>query len=210
MARVCKKKSYLSVGNVAGKTVVERIISVPKNDKWFRQKTVSVINPFVDGQVTEFKGEKVISFGVSSYGYDVRLDTEFKYLKGPTLDPKELFDNNAIKVNYYAPFWLQAHSFILAQSFEKVKVPRDCIVLVLGKSTYARIGLIVNTTPLEPEWQGNITLELSNTSEHPIKVYPMEGIAQLVFFECSEVCNISYADKDGKYNNQVGVTLSRV
>ena len=181
-----------------------------KNDRWFREQNVNVINPFVSGQETESKGQKVISYGVSSYGYDIRLDTEFKYLKGPTLDPKELFDANATKVVYNTPFWLQAHSFILAQSFERIKVPRDCLALVVGKSTYARIGLIVNTTPLEPLWTGNITLELSNTSDHPIKLYPMEGIAQLVFFECSEVCDISYADKSGKYMNQVGVTLPRM
>ena len=154
----------------------------------------------------------VISYGVSSYGYDVRLHNEFKIftnVHGTVMDPKKRGHQNFIDVKGKICI-IPAHSFILARSLEYFRIPRDILVICFGKSTYARCGIIVNITPLEPEWEGYITIEVSNTSPLPVRIYAREGIAQLLFLEGSEVCERSYADKSGKYQAQKKITLAKI
>jgi dCTP deaminase len=162
-----------------------------------------------------------ISFGVSSYGYDVRVGTRFKIFT-PTprsggvtvVDPKRFTDDLFVEVdcaeNGCDHVIIPPNSFALCETMEYIEVPRDVLVICVGKSTYARCGLIVNVTPLEPEWRGKVTLEISNTTPLPARVYANEGIAQFVFFRASEVCEKSYADKGGKYQDQAGLTLPKV
>lgn len=173
-----------------------------------RVKAMGMIEPFVDHQV----GQGVVSYGLSSYGYDFRVAREFKIFSNvnyTAVDPKR-FDNNAfvdVETDDYCI--VPPNSFALARTVEYFRIPRDIITVCLGKSTYARCGIIVNVTPLEPEWEGHVTLEFSNTTPLPAKIYANEGVAQLLFFESDEGCETSYRDRGGKYQGQRGVTLPR-
>ena len=180
-----------------------------KNDRWIKKMAEQgMIAPFDKRQIK--KG--VISYGVGSYGYDMRVADEFKVFSAVNtlhIDPKNSRQNSFIdfqgKVCIIPP-----NSFVLGRSLEYFRIPREVLVLCLGKSTYARCGIIINVTPLEPEWEGYVTMSISNTSPVPAKIYANEGIAQLIFIEGSEVCEKSYADKKGKYQAQKSITLSRM
>lgn len=182
---------------------------MPKNDRWIKEMArKGMITPFYEEQVR--KG--VISYGVSSYGYDIRLHDEFKLLRkenGRVIDPKnvteEIFDTVTGLVCE-----IPANSFAICRSLEYFKIPRDVLVACFGKSTYARSGVIVNVTPLEPEWEGFITMSVSNTAPCPVRLYANEGIAQIIFLEASELCEVSYADKKGKYQAQRGIVLPKI
>lgn len=184
-----------------------------KSDKWIRRmaQEQGMIEPFVERQVRNEGGERLISYGVSSYGYDVRCADEFKVftnLHSVTVDPKN-FDEKSfvdVKGDYCI---IPPNSFALARTVEYFRIPRNVLTICLGKSTYARCGIIVNVTPLEPEWEGHVTLEFSNTTTLPAKIYANEGVAQMLFFESDETCEVSYKDRDGKYQGQRGVTLPR-
>ncbi len=181
-----------------------------KSDRWIRRMALEhgMIEPFSDQQVRE----GVISYGVSSYGYDVRIADEFKIftnINSTIVDPKS-FDPRSFVDFKGGVCLIPPNSFALARTIECFRVPRNVLVITLGKSTYARCGIIVNVTPLEPEWEGIVTLEVSNTTPLPAKIYAGEGIAQMLFFESDEECEISYADKKGKYQAQKGLTLPRI
>lgn len=187
----------------------ERDIGMVKNDKWIREMaSKGMIEPFDGKQVK--KG--VISYGVSSYGYDMRVADEFKIFSTASttcIDPKKS-DRNSF-IDYRGEVCIvPPNSFVLGRSLEYFRIPREVLVICLGKSTYARCGIVVNVTPLEPEWEGYITMSISNTGPLPAKIYSNEGIAQLVFVQASEVCEISYADKKGKYQAQKKITLARM
>lgn len=182
-----------------------------KSDKWIRRMAMEgMIEPFIDGQVRFLDdGTKVISYGLSSYGYDLRVADEFKVftnLKSSIIDPKD-FDNNAF-IDVRGPYCIiPPNSFALARSVEYFRIPRSVLTMCIGKSTYARCGIIVNVTPFEPEWEGYVTLEISNTTPLPAKIYAHEGLAQVIFYEGDEVCETSYADRGGKYQGQLEITL---
>jgi len=167
-----------------------------------------MIEPFVSEQVQ--KG--IISYGVSSYGYDIRLDRKFKIFHNAfntLVDPKK-FDQRS-SIDYEGDYIIiPPNSFILGKSIEYFRIPRDILVICLGKSTYARCGIIVNVTPLEPEWEGYLVIEISNSTPLPVKVYANEGIAQLIFLRASKTCRVSYKDKKGKYDKQKSIVLSKV
>ena len=180
-----------------------------KSDRWIREMAQKgMIEPFNKKQV----GHGVISYGVSSYGYDMRIGDEFKIftnINNTVVDPKN-FDPKSF-VDYKGDVCIiPPNSFVLASSLEYFRIPRDVLVICLGKSTYARCGLVVNVTPLEPEWEGYVTIEISNTTPLPAKIYANEGIAQLIFLEAAEICEVSYKDKAGKYQAQKGITLPRM
>ena len=181
-----------------------------KSDKWIRQMSLEndMISPFEDKQVSE----KKISYGLSSYGYDIRVTDEYKIftnVNNSIIDPKR-FDENSF-VNFKGDVCIvPANSFALARSIEYFKIPRNVLTICLGKSTYARCGIIVNVTPFEPEWEGHVTLEISNTTPLPAKIYSNEGLCQVLFFESDEICETSYKDKKGKYQNQTGITLPKI
>ena len=181
-----------------------------KSDKWIRRMATEhhMIQPFEQAQVRE----GVISYGLSSYGYDVRVADEFKVftnINTTVIDPKA-FDPRSF-VDIKAPVCIiPPNSFALARTVEYFRIPRTVLTVCLGKSTYARCGIIVNVTPFEPEWEGTATLEISNTTPLPAKIYANEGIAQVLFFESDEVCERSYGDKQGKYLRQLEVTLPRI
>jgi dCTP deaminase len=189
-----------------------------KNDRWIREMAIKykMIEPFVEEQIS--KG--VISYGLSSYGYDIRVADEFKIFssvntkliaegKPIIVDPKD-FDEGSF-VDHKGEFCIiPPNSFALGRSVEYFRIPRNILAICLGKSTYARCGIIVNITPAEPEWQGQLVIEISNTSPLPAKIYANEGIAQMIFLEASEVCEVSYADKKGKYQDQRGIVTSKV
>lgn len=182
-----------------------------KNDAWIRKMALGygMIDPFVEDQIQE----GVISFGLSSYGYDLRVADVFKIftnVHNTVIDPKKFDENSFIEKQTDGYIIIPANSFALARSVEKFKMPRNVLAICLGKSTYARCGIIVNVTPFEPEWEGIVTLEISNTTTLPAKIYANEGIAQILFFEADEVCERSYADKKGKYQNQTDITLAKV
>ena len=174
------------------------------------------IEPFFD----QAARSDVVSYGVSSYGYDVRVGTRFKIFTNTTsggtavVDPKNFTDDLFVTVDTAETgrdhVLIPPNSFALAETMEWIEVPRDVLTICVGKSTYARCGLIVNVTPLEPEWRGKVTLEISNTTPLPAKVYACEGIAQMIFLRAQRECEISYADKRGKYQDQEGLTLPRV
>ena len=167
-----------------------------------------MIEPFAEGQVRE----GVISYGVSSYGYDMRVSDEFKIFTNvytATVDPKQ-FDPRSFVDHTGEVCVVPPNSFALARSVEYFRIPRNVMTICVGKSTYARCGIVVNVTPFEPEWEGHVTLEISNTTPLPAKIYADEGIAQVVFFESDDPCEISYADKAGKYQSQRGVTLPKL
>jgi dCTP deaminase len=180
-----------------------------KNDTWIKQMAEKgMIEPFNKDQARE----GVISYGVSSYGYDMRIAEEFKIftnINSTIVDPKS-FDVKSL-VDFRGDVCIvPPNSFVLGRSVEYFRIPRDVLVICLGKSTYARCGIVVNVTPLEPEWEGYVTIEISNTSPLPAKIYANEGIAQLLFIEGSEVCETSYADKSGKYQAQKGITVAKM
>lgn len=167
-----------------------------------------MIEPFVEKQTAEGK----ISYGLSSYGYDARCSNEFKIftnVDNAIVDPKDFSDASFVDRETDVCI-IPPNSFVLTRSVEYFKIPKDVLVVCLGKSTYARCGLIVNVTPLEPGWEGHVTLEISNTTPLPAKVYANEGVAQFLFFKGSTPCEISYADRAGKYMGQIGVTLPRI
>lgn len=184
-----------------------------KSDKWIRRMAVErgMIEPFVPRQISTADGGRVVSFGTSSYGYDIRCSDEFKIftnINSAIVDPKR-FDENSF-VDYHGDVCIiPPNSFALARTVEFFRIPRDVLTVCLGKSTYARCGIIVNVTPFEPEWEGHATLEFSNTTPLPAKIYANEGIAQVIFFQSDEPCETSYKDRAGKYQGQHGVTLPR-
>lgn len=170
-----------------------------------------MIYPWAESQTRKHGDTPVISYGVSSYGYDVRCSDEFKVftnINSTIVDPKNFDENSFVDVKSDICI-IPPNSFALARSSEYFKIPRDILVICLGKSTYARCGIVVNVTPLEPEWEGHITLEFSNTTPLPAKIYANEGVAQLLFFEANSICDISYGDRKGKYQGQRGVTLPK-
>lgn len=184
-----------------------------KSDKWIRRmaEKYDMITPFEANQVRHNDGGKVVSFGTSSYGYDVRSANEFKIftnLNSTIVDPKAFDENSFIELKSDVCI-IPPNSFVLARTIEYFRIPRNILTICLGKSTYARCGIIVNVTPLEPEWEGHVTLEFSNTTNLPARIYANEGVAQMVFFESDEVCEISYKDRGGKYQGQTGVTLPK-
>ncbi len=182
-----------------------------QSDRWIRQmaKEHGMIEPFVDNQVRYEEGEKVISFGLSSYGYDLRVANEFKVftnLYNSLVDPKNFSDSAFVNIEADTCI-IPPNSFALARSVEYFRIPRNVLTICIGKSTYARCGIIVNVTPFEPEWEGYVTLEISNTTPLPAKIYANEGLAQVLFYEAAEACEVSYADRNGKYMGQTKITL---
>jgi dCTP deaminase len=181
-----------------------------KADRWIRRMAVEhgMIEPFVDDQVRA----GVVSYGLSSYGYDIRVADEFKVftnINSTVIDPKNFDPRSFVDVKSDVCI-VPPNSFALARTIEYFRIPRDVLTVCLGKSTYARCGIIVNVTPFEPEWEGFVTLEISNTTPLPAKIYANEGIAQVLFFQGDEPCERSYADKRGKYLKQTGVTLPKI
>jgi dCTP deaminase len=181
-----------------------------KSDRWIRRmaKEHGMIEPFVDDQVRA----GVVSFGLSSYGYDIRVADEFKIftnINNTVIDPKNFDPQSFVDIKKDVCI-VPPNSFALARTIEYFRIPRDVLTVCLGKSTYARCGIIVNVTPFEPEWEGFVTLEISNTTPLPAKIYANEGIAQVLFFQSDEPCERSYADKKGKYLKQTGVTLPKI
>ena len=183
-----------------------------RSDKWIRRmaETTRMIEPFEPGQVRELDGRRIVSYGTSSYGYDIRCSREFKIftnINSTIVDPKA-FDEGSF-VDFVGDVCIiPPNSFALARTVEYFRVPRDVLIVTVGKSTYARCGIICNVTPLEPEWEGHVTLEFSNTTPLPAKIYANEGVAQMLFFGSDEVCATSYRDRGGKYQGQRGVTLT--
>jgi len=180
------------------------------SDRWIRRMAQErgMIEPFVDGQ----KRDGIISYGLSSYGYDARVGTDFKIftnINNTVIDPKNFDPRSFVDVKTDVCI-VPPNSFALARTIEYFRIPHDVLTICLGKSTYARCGIIVNVTPFEPEWEGTVTLEISNTTPLPAKIYANEGIAQVLFFQSDEPCEMSYADKKGKYQAQRGVTLPKI
>ena len=181
-----------------------------KSDKWIRKMSLEnkMITPFTDNQIR--KG--TISYGLSSYGYDIRVSDEYKIftnVNNSIVDPKK-FDEKSFMDFKGDVCIVPPNSFALARSIEYFKIPRNVLTICLGKSTYARCGIIVNVTPFEPEWEGHVTLEISNTTPLPAKIYSNEGLCQVLFFESDEECATSYKDKAGKYQGQMGITIPRI
>jgi dCTP deaminase len=183
-----------------------------KSDRWIRRMAgQGMIEPFEAGQVRAVDGHRIVSYGTSSYGYDVRCAPEFKIftnINSTIIDPKNFDPKNFVDFNGEVCI-IPPNSFALARTVEYFRIPRNVMVICLGKSTYARCGIIVNVTPLEPEWEGHVTLEFSNTTPLPARIYANEGVAQFLFFESDEVCETSYKDRGGKYQGQKGVTLPK-
>ena len=184
-----------------------------KSDRWIRRMAEQhgMIEPYEPGQVREARGSRLISFGTSSYGYDVRCGSQFKVftnINSTIVDPKA-FDKSSFVDMEADVCIIPPNSFALAATVEYFRIPRNVLTICLGKSTYARCGIIVNVTPLEPEWEGHVTLEFSNTTPLPAKIYANEGVAQMIFFASDEACEVSYKDRGGKYQGQRGVTLPR-
>jgi dCTP deaminase len=181
-----------------------------KSDKWIRRMSVEhkMIEPFVEAQ----KSEGIVSFGVSSYGYDIRVADEFKIftnVNSSIIDPKKFCPSSFVDFQGDVCI-VPPNSFALARTVEYFRIPRDVLTICVGKSTYARCGIIVNVTPFEPEWEGFVTLEISNTTPLPAKIYANEGIAQVLFLGADEICEVSYGDRKGKYQAQQGITLPQV
>jgi len=170
-----------------------------------------MIEPYVSHQIASVEEKRIVSYGTSSYGYDVRCSTEFKIftnINAAVVDPKAFDDSSFIEFEGDVCI-IPPNSFVLARTIEYFRIPRNVLTICVGKSTYARCGIIVNVTPFEPEWEGYVTLEFSNTTPLPAKIYANEGVAQVIFFESEEACEISYKDRKGKYQGQTGVTLPR-
>lgn len=182
-----------------------------KSDQWIKtqSETRGMIEPFSMEQVRSVDGRPIISYGTSSYGYDVRCAREFKIftnINSSIVDPKAFDENSFVDIQTDVCI-IPPNSFALARTVEYFRIPRDVLCICLGKSTYARCGQIINVTPLEPEWEGHVTLEISNTTPLPARIYANEGIAQMIFLQSDEVCLTSYGDRKGKYQGQIGVTL---
>jgi dCTP deaminase len=170
-----------------------------------------MIEPFEPGQTRTVDGDRIVSYGTSSYGYDVRCAPQFKIFTNincAIVDPKRFDESSFVDVDNEVCM-IPPNSFALARTVEYFRIPRNVLTICLGKSTYARCGIIVNVTPLEPEWEGHVTLEFSNTTPLPARIYANEGVAQMIFFEADEPCEVSYADRGGKYQGQRGVTLPK-
>ncbi len=186
-----------------------------KEDKWIRQMALGakMIEPFFDSLVnTSEDGSKLVSYGLSSYGYDIRVSDEFKVFTNVyncIVDPKRFTEDSFVDITAQECI-IPPNSFALARSIEYFRIPRNILTICLGKSTYARCGIIVNVTPFEPEWEGHVTIEISNTTPLPAKIYANEGIAQVIFFEAAHECAVSYADRGGKYQKQRGITVPMV
>ncbi len=181
-----------------------------KSDRWIRRMALEhgMIEPFAERQVRE----GVISYGLSSYGYDMRVASAFRVftnVNSAMVDPKQ-FDERSFVEFEGDVCVIPPNSFALATSVEYFRIPRNVMTICVGKSTYARCGIITNVTPFEPEWEGHVTLEISNTTPLPAKIYAGEGISQVLFFESDEECEVSYADRKGKYQKQIGVTLPKI
>jgi dCTP deaminase len=184
-----------------------------KSDRWIRRmaEREGMIEPFEADQVRHVNGQRVISYGTSSYGYDVGCADEFKVftnIHSAVVDPKHFDEKSFVDIKGDVCV-IPPNSFALARTVEYFRIPRSVLTICLGKSTYARCGIIVNVTPLEPEWEGHVTLEFSNTTNLPARIYANEGVAQMLFLESDEVCDVSYKDRGGKYMGQRGVTLPR-
>jgi dCTP deaminase len=185
------------------------------SDKWIRRMAVEkrMIEPFVDGQVKQAEdGHRVVSYGLSSYGYDLRVSDEFKVFTNvfnTVVDPKAFDERSFVDMKTDICI-VPPNSFALARSVEYFRIPREALTICVGKSTYARCGIIVNVTPFEPEWEGHVTLEISNTTPLPARIYANEGLAQVIFFAANEICETSYADRAGKYMRQQGITIPRL
>lgn len=181
-----------------------------KSDNWIKQRSLEagMIEPFVDHLVRyTTEGQKCVSYGLSSFGYDLRVADEFKVFTNvynSIVDPKQFREDAFVEMKTKECI-IPPNSFALARSIEYFRIPRDVLAFCIGKSTYARCGIIVNVTPFEPEWEGYVTLEISNTTPLPAKIYADEGLAQVVFFQSNEPCALSYADRKGKYMHQVGI-----
>lgn len=185
-----------------------------KEDSWIRKMAKEgMIEPFEEEQVNKLSsGERCVSYGLSSYGYDLRLSNEFKVFTNvynSLVDPKQFTEDSFVDIVADTCI-IPPNSFALARSVEYFRIPRNILTICLGKSTYARCGIIVNVTPFEPEWEGHVTIEISNTTPLPAKVYAHEGIAQVLFLEAAHVCERSYADRKGKYQGQQGITVPTV
>ncbi|MBP9675745.1 MAG: dCTP deaminase [Anaerolineaceae bacterium] len=181
-----------------------------KADHWIKKMALEhgMIEPFVENQVRE----GVISYGLSSYGYDIRLSNEFKVFTNPDhalIDPKN-FDSQSVDDFVGDVCIIPPNSFVMARTVEYFRIPRSVLTITFGKSTYARCGIIVNITPFEPEWEGYVTMGISNITQSPAKIYANEGIAQVLFFEGDEVCEVSYADRKGKYQKQQSILLPKI
>ena len=184
-----------------------------KSDRWIQQMAEArdMISPFEASQIRDRGGQRLISYGTSSYGYDVRCADEFKVftnIHSAVVDPKDFDEKSFVDIKSDVCV-VPPNSFALARTVEYFKIPEDVLTICLGKSTYARCGIIVNVTPLEPEWEGHVTLEFSNTTNLPAKIYANEGVAQMLFFQSDERCLITYRDRGGKYQGQTGVTLPK-
>ena len=184
-----------------------------KSDRWIRKMAHehNMIEPFEKGQIKHNDGKSIVSYGTSSYGYDVRCSNEFKIftnINSAIVDPKNFDATSFVDVTSDVCI-IPPNSFALARTVEYFRIPRSVLTICLGKSTYARCGIIVNVTPLEPEWEGHVTLEFSNTTNLPAKIYAHEGVAQMLFLESDDICEISYKDRKGKYQGQRGVTLPK-
>ena len=184
-----------------------------KSDKWIRRMAAQgMIEPFEPGQVKEVNGKRIVSYGTSSYGYDIRCSSEFKVftnINATIVDPK-VFDEKSFVDIRGDECIIPPNSFALARTIEFFRIPRSVLTICLGKSTYARCGIIVNVTPLEPEWEGHVTLEFSNTTPLPARIYANEGACQFIFLKADSVCETSYKDRKGKYQGQQGVTLPKL
>ncbi|MFN0065475.1 MAG: dCTP deaminase [Chlamydiales bacterium] len=186
-----------------------------KEDEWIKRMALEegMITPFEEKQVRyNEKREKLVSYGLSSYGYDVRISNEFKVFTNvynSIVDPKHFTEDSFVDILADTCI-IPPNSFALARTIEYFRIPRNILTICLGKSTYARCGIIVNVTPFEPEWEGYVTIEISNTTPLPAKIYANEGIAQVLFFEAANTCSVSYADRGGKYQKQQGITVPTV
>lgn len=184
-----------------------------KNDRWIQQMAEQhgMIEPYEPKMISATNSGKIVSYGTSSYGYDVRCANEFKVftnINSAIVDPKHFDPQSFVDIKSDVCI-IPPNSFALARTIEYFRIPRDVLTICLGKSTYARCGIIVNVTPLEPEWEGHVTLEFSNTTPLPAKIYAGEGCAQMLFLQSNEPCQTSYKDRKGKYQGQTGVTLPR-
>lgn len=183
-----------------------------KSDRWIIEKAKEgMITPFSDKQIRNQDGSPLISYGVSSYGYDVRCAPEFKVftnLNSTVVDPKHFDEKSFVDIESSYCI-IPPNSFVLSRTIEYFCMPRRVMTICVGKSTYARCGIIVNVTPLEPEWEGHVTLEFSNTTPLPAKIYANEGVAQFLFFESDDDCDVSYKDRNGKYQKQQGINIPK-